>query len=93
MKNRLVIYDVRDPKRLSKIAKIMLNYGVRVQKSVFEMDIDDKTFGRLRKEIISYMEIEDYVVFFSVCERDWQKRMKFGPEKFEEPNDKPFHIL
>ena len=93
MNHWLIIYDIREPKRLSKIAKEMLNYGIRVQKSVFETEADTKTLERLRKNVKSIMEEEDYVVFFSVCERDWQKRMKYGPARFEEPEEKPFRIL
>ena len=36
----LLSYDIADsPERLRKVAKICENYGVRVQKSVFELDI------------------------------------------------------
>ncbi|HQM85027.1 MAG TPA: CRISPR-associated endonuclease Cas2, partial [bacterium] len=42
-KNRLILYDIRDPKRLLRVAKIMENYGYRVQKSVFEVICDDNT--------------------------------------------------
>ncbi len=33
----LVVYDIAHPKRLYKVAKILKNYGVRVQKSKFEI--------------------------------------------------------
>ena len=34
--NMIVAYDIADPKRLQRIAKIMKDYGLRVQKSIFE---------------------------------------------------------
>ncbi|WP_445612496.1 CRISPR-associated endonuclease Cas2 [Geobacillus sp. YF-1] len=32
----LVCYDIEDTKKRNKLAKWLLNYGIRVQKSVFE---------------------------------------------------------
>jgi CRISPR-associated protein Cas2 len=94
MSHWLIIYDIREPKRLTKIAKVMVNYGVRVQKSVFEAEADHRVIERLRKDVRNIiMEEEDYVVYFDVCERDWQKRMKYGPSRFEEPDEGPFRIL
>lgn len=33
----LAIYDITDAKRLNKVANILQDYGVRIQKSVFEL--------------------------------------------------------
>ena len=93
MMNLLIIYDIRDPKRLTRIAKIMIDYGIRVQKSVFEASLDNKSLNRLRRRVKAVMEEEDYVVFFTICERDWQKKIKYGPANFVEPEEKPFLIL
>lgn len=35
----LVVYDIANPKRLRRIAKLMTSFGVRVQKSVFECNL------------------------------------------------------
>ena len=90
----LILYDIRDVKRLLKVSKIIESYGWRVQKSVFESDADEKTIEILRKRLIQVIDIEtDFVLFFDVCEKDFQKCEKFG--KFEENkimNDK-FLIL
>ncbi len=93
MKHWLIIYDIRNPKRLSNIAKIMVNFAVRVQKSVFEMEAERKIIVLLRKQVHYILDPEDYVVYFEVCERDWQKRMKYGPSRFKEAEDKPYSIL
>ena len=80
----LVIYDIRNDKRLRKIAKVMENYGIRVQKSVFEMYASNKTLRILRAEVSNIIENEDYVIYFKICEKDWQKREKFGKEVYVE---------
>lgn len=35
----LVVYDIANPKRLRRVAKVMTRFGVRVQKSVFECNL------------------------------------------------------
>ena len=48
----LLSYDIADsPERLRKVAKIFENYGVRVQKSVFELDISMANFVQLKVEL------------------------------------------
>ncbi len=80
----LLIYDIRDDKRLRKIAKIMEKYSIRVQKSVFEMYASEKTLKKLRYEVSDIISEEDYVVYFKICEKDWQRREKYGKEVFVE---------
>ena len=94
MKHWLVIYDISDSKRLQKVAKIVEEYGVRVQYSVFEVYAGDKAIEELRRRIRGVIdEADDYVAYFDICERDWQKREKFGSGKVEVAQDKDFYIL
>jgi len=92
MQKWLVIYDIRDTKRLHRVAKIMEDYGQRVQKSVFEVEASERVIRRMRDRVKEVMHLEqDYVVYFSICEADWQKREKYGPGKYEDP-PAPYHI-
>jgi CRISPR-associated protein Cas2 len=79
MKKWLIIYDIKDARRLSKVMKIVSEYAVRVQRSVYEMedtiDIVNKIKERLDKVIDNDV---DFVVYFNICESDWQKREKYG---------------
>jgi|UniRef100_A0A7V3KP47 CRISPR-associated protein Cas2 len=94
MNHWLVIYDIRDERRLHRIAKKMEEYGVRVQKSVFEVLASRKIIDKLRREVSKLMNLkEDYVVYFDLCESDWQKREKYGPGKYQEEDTRPFKIL
>ena len=48
----LLSYDISDsPQRLRKVAKICENYGVRVQCSVFELDISMANLVQLKTEL------------------------------------------
>jgi CRISPR-associated protein Cas2 len=92
-KNRLVLYDIRDPKRLLKVAKIMENFGFRVQKSVFEVICNDNTLEKLRKEIRNTIEEEDFVAYFEICAKDWQKKEKYGKQNLVEEEEKSYYII
>lgn len=75
----LILYDVKNAKRLRKVSKIIESYGWRVQKSVFESNADPLTIetlkARLNPEICPE---EDFILIFEVCEKDWQKKEKYG---------------
>ena len=47
----LVIYDICDEKRLNKVAKLMESYGQRVQRSVFECELDRNSLARLQYQL------------------------------------------
>ncbi|MBU1615858.1 CRISPR-associated endonuclease Cas2 [bacterium] len=64
----LVSYDIPDDKRRQKIAKILLDFGDRVQYSVFEAiltgELLEKMVARL-KEFVS--EKEDSIRIYRLC--------------------------
>ncbi len=57
----LVIYDIVDNKRRRKMVKFLEKYGLRVQKSAFEMILDSKKYDRLIGGIPKLIEPEDNV--------------------------------
>ncbi|MCF8030555.1 MAG: CRISPR-associated endonuclease Cas2 [Desulfohalobiaceae bacterium] len=66
----LVAYDIADHKRLQRIAKIMEDYGDRVQYSVFEVEVDSMIFRQMKQRTEDVMdENEDGVKYFFLCER------------------------
>ncbi len=64
-----ICYDIVDNRRRNRIAKILLDYGERVQYSVFEVDIDAKQLetlmGRMKREL---NDSEDSVLIYALCE-------------------------
>lgn len=63
-------YDIHDPKRLPKVAKIMKDYGERVLKSVFECNLTGEGFERMKdrvERIIDHME--DSVRYYFLCDK------------------------
>lgn len=66
----IVAYDIADPRRLARIARLMLDYGRRVQKSIFEVSLSPPVFSQMKarvEEIIDYEE--DGVKYFPLCEK------------------------
>lgn len=55
----LVAYDISDPRRLTRIAKICEDYGVRVQYSLFECRLEPEEFQRLWGELEAEMDAEE----------------------------------
>ncbi len=65
---RLVAYDIAAPKRLRLVAKTCQDYGVRVEKSVFECDLDEANFASLWRELNELIDPEeDTVVAYQIC--------------------------
>ena len=59
----LVTYDVNTEqeagkKRLRRVAKVCVNYGQRVQNSVFECDLDPAQFVTLKETLSEIIDLE-----------------------------------
>ena len=64
----LVAYDVSRPSRLRRVAKTCEDYGVRVEKSVFECDLPPERFEWLWLSLIDIIdEEEDAIVAYRIC--------------------------
>ena len=64
----LVTYDVRDDKRLRRVAKKLEGYGSRVQYSVFRCRLDRETLEKLHWELTQIMQAEDDLLVIPLCE-------------------------
>lgn len=64
----MVAYDITEPKRLRRVAKICEDYGVRVEKSVFECDLNDTIFARFWGELQNEIDgNEDALIAYRIC--------------------------
>lgn len=77
----LVTYDVATssaggPRRLRRVAKLCLDYGQRVQHSVFECKIDQAQFVALRSKILDLVDCEQDSVRFYFLGNDWNGRVE-----------------
>jgi CRISPR-associated protein Cas2 len=65
----LVAYDIRDPKRLAKVAKCLKGYGSRLQFSVFRCRLNDRERERLAWELKKITKSEDNLLITGLCDR------------------------
>jgi CRISPR-associated protein Cas2 len=61
--NLLIAYDVSTVspdgrRRLRRVAQVCLDFGQRVQLSVFECSVSESDFVRLRQRLLTEMDIE-----------------------------------
>lgn len=76
----LVSYDVSTVdaagrKRLRKVAKECVNYGQRVQNSVFEVDVDYGTFLKLKDRLMKIIDEEQDSLRFYYLGNNWKRRV------------------
>lgn len=83
----LVVYDICDDKRLRKTAKILAAYGIRVQRSVFEISASRETIEMIRKRIHLIIEDPDSIAYIPLCMYDFAGKMGFGKHLFDSDED------
>ena len=89
MNNLLITYDIEDNKKRRKVAKILDDYGDRVQKSVFELPgLDDiiwkKCLERMKK---IQLEPGESIRIYKFCEKCKKIVTILGEgEAFSEPD-------
>lgn len=80
----LVSYDVRTEeaagrRRLRRVARVCLNYGQRVQKSVFECRVNQAQYEALERALLAEVDLnEDNLRFYRLTEPLTQHVKEFG---------------
>jgi CRISPR-associated protein Cas2 len=88
----VVSYDVSTEtpagrKRLRKIAENCLDFGRRVQFSIFECDIDPAQWETLKHRLMGLYKPEEDSLRFYFLGSNWQKRIEHhGAKKILHPN-------
>jgi len=86
----LITYDVSTinksgQRRLVRIAKTCLNYGQRVQNSVFECLIDSAQWAALRAELLRLYKSEEDSLRFYFLGKNWERKVEHHGSK-DTPN-------
>ena len=82
----VVVYDISDDKRRTKLHNALLNYGSPVQYSVFECLLKDKAVEKLKAHVERVIHSrEDRVRYYYLCEACLAKtEVTSGPEVLHE---------
>lgn len=77
----LITYDVvtsspTGPKRLRKAAKACLNYGQRVQNSVFECEVDPAQWATLKHQLEHIIDPQQDSLRYYYLGKNWERRVE-----------------
>lgn len=91
----LVCYDVRDPKRLRKTAKVLEGYGERVQFSIFRIRVTEHKLQKIRWELSEILFEDDDLLIIPLCSRCSSKISDLSQGKYSDWGDDPplFEVL
>ena len=75
----LVTYDVAKDRKRKKMADFLLEYGVRVQYSVFECDLSEKDVQAIIKKAEELLDLSsDSLLMYPLCRNCVGKRIRVG---------------
>jgi CRISPR-associated protein Cas2 len=78
----VVAYDITDDRRRNRVAKALLNFGQRMQYSVFECDIQKQHYVRMKDQLEKIINAEeDSVFFYNLCQHCAKQMERIGIEK------------
>lgn len=87
----LVSYDVctvdaKGKARLRKVARECVNYGQRVQNSVFEIDADYATVLKVKDKLLKLIDEKQDSLRFYYLGNNWERRVEhFGAKETYNP--------
>lgn len=88
----LVCYDIADDRRRQRMATVLLDFGRRVQESVFWAELDDGLLDRLLERVRTVMEeTEDSTLLVPVCAGCRKNVIELG--KADVPEVREFYVL
>lgn len=84
----LVVYDIADTKRLRKIATICEKYGVRLQKSQFQVESESGMMNDFITELSKVIKKrEDSIIAYPVCADCRRGCIAVGPNQLFDPEE------
>ncbi len=89
---RVIAYDIACPRRLKRVAEVCLDYGVRVQKSVFECWLDEERFEHFWNRLQQTIDPElDVLLAYSFDAAAAKRRRRAG--RFSTLTEKRTHYV
>ncbi len=88
----VVSYDIPDDKRRTKVMKALKNFGAHVQYSVFECDLKEPDYKRMRERLKALISPKTDSVRFYFLDEDAVKKIEaIGARPVERAQE--FYIL
>jgi len=81
----VLVYDIPDDKRRTRLRKTLLRFGTPVQYSVFECDLSPRQLERMEKAVRAVMKKhEDNVRYYKLCRSYARGAQVFGGQPLAE---------
>jgi len=77
----LITYDISSDKKRRKIDKLLSSYGVRVNYSVFEVDIKRHQLPKLREKLTAQMDERDSVRLYFLDKTAIESAQELNPKR------------
>ena len=88
----IVCYDIGGDRRRQHLVDLLLDYGQRVEESVFECSLEAPLAAKMTDRIPAVVDTaEDKVLVYGLCENCAEKTLVIGP--VERPREAEFYIL
>ena len=63
----VIAYDIADDRRRTKLARLLLNLGERVQHSVFEAELSPREVEELLRRASKYVQEDESLCIYPLC--------------------------
>lgn len=87
----VIVYDIVNDQRRNRVAREMEDWGQRVQRSVFECELDETRVESLIEELKKLTDEEDVVRLYRLCEGCLGKSINVRGGKFR--TDPDFYLV
>lgn len=88
----VICYDISDDRRRSRVATALLDYGQRIQESVFTAQLDADLVARMASRLEKVVDpIDDCIHVFALCEKCQEKVRQLGNARL--PEERDFYVL
>jgi CRISPR-associated protein Cas2 len=88
----IICYDIADDGRRNKLASALLDFGARVQESVFTANLDDQLAARMLERVSKTIESRwDRVHVFLMCQSCTPRTIVMGTA--ETVHDQDFYVI
>ena len=78
----IAAYDITNDSRRARVAEMLHKFGRRIQRSVFEIDIDPEDLDELRFRIGLMLAKNDLFDFFPIDRRDPKRRTSWQRDPY-----------
>lgn len=81
----VIAYDISADKRLRRVARICEDFGVRIEKSVFECDLVERDFEKLWQRLSDVVTDDDSVIDYPIPQHYRERIRILGATRRDEP--------